>query len=500
LYQYSALQVKGYGIVAGLAGTGSSECPPELRRALAKYIQARAGKGAVVNPNEFINSMNTAVVEIYGTIPAIAMGGDRFDIKVVALAQTQTTSLAGGTLYTAELKEMSRLFRFDQYSATLGYAQGPIYIDKLSDGTTPTNGYVLGGGLVSQSVRLAMGLYKANYLMSSAIRNRVNERFGQGTAKAISPNELEFAIPEKYSRQRAKFLMMLKLLYLSEDSTLRQKRIDMLVKSLAEDEDKVTSEHSLEAIGRMAVNTISPLLLSENETVRFHAARCTLAIGDNRSLGVLQDIARDEKSKLRIAAIEAIGLNAKRDIAEPILERMLSDSDFSVKLAAFNQLSRLGGIAISRTNVGGKFFIDQVSRKGPTIIYVSREEVPRIVVFGGPVSCEKGIYVESADRSIMINAAADGKGLSVMRKLPNRPRLVGPLTCGFELTDLVRCLCEDPDIKDNPLVRTGLGASYMDVLPVLSKMCEIGAIRAEFIAGGVTEAGAFMERAEAKER
>ena len=56
LYQYSAVGVMGYGIVAGLPGTGSSECPPELRNALTKHIQTSTGRDTVVNPNRFINS------------------------------------------------------------------------------------------------------------------------------------------------------------------------------------------------------------------------------------------------------------------------------------------------------------------------------------------------------------------------------------------------------------------------------------------------------------
>ena len=142
LYQYSAVPVKGFGIVAGLAGTGSSECPPELRTALSKYILANTGS-AVVSPNKFINSLNTAVVEIYGTIPAVASRGEAFDLKVVAFSRTQTTSLAGGTLYTADLKEMARLVRFNMYSATLAEAHGPVYVDETA-GDGRTSGQAVG--------------------------------------------------------------------------------------------------------------------------------------------------------------------------------------------------------------------------------------------------------------------------------------------------------------------------------------------------------------------
>jgi hypothetical protein len=143
--------------------------------------------------------------------------------------------------------------------------------------------------------------------------------------------------------------------------------------------------------------------------------------------------------------------------------------------------------------VGGKFFVDQISRKGPRIIYVSREEVPRIVMFGTPIECEEGIFVESPDKNIVINARPGEKHMSVMRRLPGQPRLVGPLLSTHELTDVIRTLCEDPQLEATPLLRPGLGASYSDMVSVLSKMCRIGAVRAEFKTGDLTEAGSFLQ-------
>lgn len=496
LYQNSAAAVKGYGIVAGLAGTGSSECPPELRSALSKYIQQQMGPDAIINSDDFINSRDTAVVEVYGTIPAIASKGDRFDVTVVAFSRTQTTSLAGGTLYTTELKEMSRLVRFDQYSATLAKAQGPIFVDRIEGQTVNANGYVLGGGLVTEEVRLAIGLFKPSYQMSSAIRNRINERFGPDTAKAISPNEIEFIIPLKYKMQKDKFLAMVQLLYLAEDYGIRKKRVEDIVGNLVKDDNKLISEYALEAIGRNAIDTMSPLLKSEDETVSFHAARCMLSIGDDQAVTTLKTIANDKSSQLRVDAIKAIGLNAKRNVATAMLSQLPGDSDFDVKYAAYEQLVRLGDISVSRNVIGGRFFVDQVNVKGPKTIYISRSVVPRVVIFGSPIFCEDNIFVESADKDIVINARPGEKFVSVMRKLPNRPRLVGPLLASYELSDIIQTLCEDTDIEKKPTLRPGLGVPYSDLIAMLEKMCRTGAVKAEFIAGDLTEASEFLNTTE----
>lgn len=124
LYEFGAIPVRGWGIVAGLAGTGSSECPPALRNVLVKYIRQQIPDKGGIDPDKFIDSLDTAVVEINGVIPVVASKGECFDVEITAFSNTQTTSLAGGRLFKGELKAASRLQRFDQYSKTLAMAAG----------------------------------------------------------------------------------------------------------------------------------------------------------------------------------------------------------------------------------------------------------------------------------------------------------------------------------------------------------------------------------------
>ena len=58
--------MRGIGIVAGLHGTGSSECPPMVRENLEKYIWKQIPAGSGINARAFIESRNTAVVEVFG--------------------------------------------------------------------------------------------------------------------------------------------------------------------------------------------------------------------------------------------------------------------------------------------------------------------------------------------------------------------------------------------------------------------------------------------------
>lgn len=502
LYQAGAIPVRGFGIVAGLSGTGSAECPPMLREILVKYMQKQLTGQAQVDPDRFINSRNTAVVEIYGVIPSLALKGEHFDVKVTALSRTQTTSLEGGHLYTVDLKAITRIAGtelnskiqdYSLFSKILATAQGSVFVDKL-DGPSPNGvaGYVLGGGRAIENVRLSLVLNQSNYMAASTIRNRLNERFGSGIAKALSPSEILLKIPAKYTDDKQRFLEMIRLLYLAENYDLQQKRIRMLTQNLAESEEKLAAEIALEAIGKAAATELSALLKSTDRKTRFHAARCILMIGDDRGLAVLRSISRDKNSPRRIEAIKAIGSGARRKSAIAILSRLLGDTDFKARLAAYEQLRKLEDISISKMVVGGDIVVDSVVYRGPKVVYVSRAESPQIILFGSPIFCQRDIFVKSDDGSIVVNAAAKDKYISLLRKHPTRPKVIGPLRSTFKLTDVISSLADSAVAEKTTRSRPGLGVPYSDLIALLRRMCDSGAVKATFIADDLTTVGTNM--------
>ncbi|MHC5059963.1 MAG: flagellar basal body P-ring protein FlgI [Planctomycetota bacterium] len=497
LYEFGEIPVKGWGIVAGLAGTGSSECPPVLRDVLIKYIQQQVSGESRIDPGGFIDSLDTAVVEIRGVIPAIASKGQNFDLHVTAFSSTQTTSLAGGILYPAELKEVSRLQRFDQYSKTLAKAQGPIFINKLdTDSSSELAGHVLGGGTVGDNVRISLILPEPDYRIASIMRNRLNGRFGPGTARAVSASEIQLTIPARFKDNKNTFLVMATSMYLTDDKQSQQNRIEMLVSKLSRGEDVASSQIALMAIGKAALDELAPLLDSPDQNVRFHAAACMLNIGHDRSLPVLREIVKNPESPYRIEAVRVIGTSAKRNDAIPLLDRLLADRDFDVRFAAYEQLRRLGDVSVSQIFVGGDFFVDSVMTPGEKTIYVSRSGGARVVLFGSPIYCKDNIFIESEERKITINAGAGDKYISVMRKHPKSSRLFGPLRSSFKLADLIRTLGQKMPSEDKSLMLPGLGAGYSQITVLLKKMVENGAVEAQFRAGPMAQTNTGENKAQ----
>jgi len=490
--QSPELPVRGFGIVAGLFGTGSSECPVELRPELEKFIWQQVPQAGAISPRRFIESLDTAVVEVIGVIPAMASAGQSFDIIVRPLSETQTTSLSGGYLYTTDLKEMSRYTQFNQFANTIARAQGPIFTDRNAQPGQPA-WYVLGGGYPIANSNISLLLNKPDFLAAGTIRNRINERFGLKTANAVSAGEILITIPAAYQYDKLRFLSIIRRLYLAEQSALKSKRIQTLIGQLQTESDKFTAEVSLEAIGRPALDELAPLLKSDDAAVRFHAARCMANIGDTRPLGVLREFIFDPQSPYRAEAIQTVGRTMRLSDAEPILLRALGLDDMNLRIIAYETAAAAKSVHISRTLIAGSFYVDRVLCGGDKVVYAMRKDRPGIVIFGSPVRCSDNLFIKSDDEQVTLNARPGDKFLSVSRKHPARPRVIGPLASGFELTQIVRTLGEPPEVKQGSTALPGLALSYNQIIELIEKMCKNGVLNASFVQGELTKAGTLMQ-------
>lgn len=207
-----------------------------------------------------------------------------------------------------------------------------------------------------------------------------------------------------------------------------------------------------------------------------------LNMGDDRGLEILIKTAMNNGSAYRVEAMEAIAKGARRNDAVVILRQFLRDADFNIELAAYEQLRRLEDVAITRELIGRNFYLEQVSQAGCKAIYVFRSGQPRIVLFGAPIYCRDNFLVRSGDGNIAIASRRGEKYVSVTRKHPTRPVVIGPLRSSFKVGDIIQVLCEEPP-KEGEEGHGGLGVSYAEVIALLKQMCDKGVVQAEFRAG-----------------
>jgi len=490
VFSFESIPVEGYGLVGGLSGTGSSECPAPVREYLKQYILQQLTEDKV-NVDELISSHDTAVVVVQGTMPTAVPKNQYFDVRVVALPGTQTTSLEGGWLYGAELKAIGG---FGIAMKALATAKGPVFIDTLSPNETNKKiGYILAGGRVLDEYEINLGLRRPDYKTASLICSKLNGRFGTGTARAVSPSQIELKVPAAYKKQKQRFVSIVKAIYLTETPEATRERINTFVKKLAVSEDKYASETALEAIGNESLSKLAALLNSSQEQVRLGAARCMLNLGSDGGLNTLREIASNKDSAYRVEALEAITTSASRNDAIAISRNLLRDSDFNIRLAAYENLRKLDDIVVTQKLIARDFYLEQIAQTEHKGIFVSRSGQPRIVLFGAPIYCHDNIFIQSADGNITINAPAGQKYVSIVRKHPKRPNVMVQLKSSFELSDIIQTLCEEP-LKKTKQEHRGLNVSYAEAITLLKQMSDKGAVEAKFWAGPLPKIDLIIKR------
>lgn len=481
----ASIAVEGYGLVGGLRGTGSAECPARIRAYLVRYILAQL-PGEKIDPDKLISSLNTAVVRVDGVMPTVAWKDEHFDVRISALPGTQTTSLEHGWLYRAELKATGT---FGVATRIVANAEGAVFIDKTGAAALDERtGYVLAGGEAADEYRMNLEVRNPNYERTSRIRNRLNERFGYDTARAASPSRIELTVPAKYRGREQRFVAMASATYLDQTPELVNRRVMAFVRQLAVSPDKDAAEIALEAMGKQSLSKLPVLLSSSDEEVRFRTARCMLNLGSERGLQTLREIAMDRGSAYRLQALEAITAGAGRNHAAAIARRLLLDEDVDVQLGAYEQLRRLDDMVLTRAIVGRRFSLEQIAQSRDKMIFAARSGQPRIVLFGVPIVSRSDIFIQSADGEIIINAPAGQQYVSLIRRHPKRPDAVVQLKSSFDLADIIRTLCAEPLGKAEEGPR-GLGISYADVMALVKQMCDKGAVRAQFRAGPLPKIG-----------
>ncbi|MDD5063190.1 MAG: flagellar basal body P-ring protein FlgI [Phycisphaerae bacterium] len=490
VFPFDPIPVEGYGLVGGLSGTGSSECPAQIREYLKQYILKQLDEEKV-NVDELINSPDTAVVLVQGIMPTAVPKNQYFDVSVSALPGTQTTSLEGGWLYGAELKAIGG---FGVAMKPLATAKGPVFVDTLSPGkTNKKNVYIMAGGRVLNEYEINMGLSQPDLRIASLICSKLNGRFGYGAARAVSASQVELKVPAAYKKQKQRFVSIVKAIYLSETPEATRERISTFIQKLAVSKDKYTAETALEAIGNESLSKLAALLNSSQEQVRLRTARCMLNLGSDDGLNTLREIALNKDSAYRVEALEAITTSAKRNDAIAIARKVLRDNDPNITLAAYENLRKLDDLIIRQTLIARNFYLEQISQTEYKGIFVYRSGQPRIVLFGAPIYCRDDIFIQSEDGSITINAPAGQKYVSIIRKHPKRPNVMMQLKSSFELGDIIQTLCEEP-LKKAKEDRRGLNVSYTEAIALLKQMCDKGAVEAEFQAGPLPKIDLIIKR------
>lgn len=479
--------LRGFGLVVGLSGKGSSDCPTSIREYLLENLTKELGPLGTVDrrklptPAELIDSLDTAVVEVTGIVPAGSQKNARFDVVVRALAGTSTQSLEGGLLWPTDL-------RFWDVSATgggllegsvLARAEGPVFVNPLGeDGRgepDPRQGTILGGGHAIEARPFRLTLLRPNYSLARAIANRVNERFGQNprSAEAISMGYIELHTPPAYVRDPRRFRDLVAQMYIESRPAALQEKLNQLAEyAVLPEVDLNRVALAWEAIGRAAVPHLKPLYVHADLNVRFYAARAGLRLGDLAALPVVAATAAAGPPQRRIAAARELGECDSPQIGA-YLAPLLSDENPEIRIAAYEALLQRGHPTIRSTSFRHlldrdqiNFILDVVDCDGPPLIYVRRTRLPRIAIFNSRLAVNPPVFYAPPDESVVVHTVDGSRDLRVYGK---RRRMSEEVVLPPRVVELITLLAELPERDELDRLR-GLGLPYSAVVRALASL------------------------------
>jgi Flagellar P-ring protein/HEAT repeats len=488
------LRLRGFGIVVGLGDKGSSECPTHIKNRLVQEMLKKRGlsrrRGQHISPTALIADPDTAVVAIEGEIPAAALSGTRFDLTVRALPGTQTTSLEGGWLFPCDLK----IFRATGGSSWIQGKQvatgsGPVFINpfgRSKDSATKSDvrrGLVIGGGKSLEDRRVRLMLTTPSYQRSTAIAERINERFGTravDVADAISPSEVRVHIPQAYEHEPKHFLELVQRLFLPTHPGFRPARM----KELAEEFAKASAPHveialAWEAMGRTVLPSVQRFYDDTYPPRSFHAASAGVRLGDPTAVDILESHLLRDRGRFQLAAIRVLsGAHDLPRAARP-LRRALSDDDPRIRVAAYEALRDRGDPTVTTIEIGeGDFALDLVRSNSQDMIYATRTEDARIALFADDaIQAHPPLFYGLPDDSLIIDAEPNAENLTLVRRSKHTGTASPAIRSGFDVAQLIRLLGDKPPASASESV-TGLGVRYSSILLVLSELSKAGSIEA----------------------
>ncbi len=210
----------GYGLVAGLKGTGDSD-GTYYYQPVANML---ARMGINVNPGDVKGkTKNIAAVIVTAKLPTMLRPGSKIDVEVSSIGDCK--SLLGGTLFTTPLKGLD--------NNVYAVAQGPVSIGGFAAGglstaikNTPNTGTVPNGAIVEREVpvllnkknRLEILLNVPDFTTSTRVAGKINERLGGIFAKADGPSAVSLIVPDAFNDKVVELIATVERIDVSVDT------------------------------------------------------------------------------------------------------------------------------------------------------------------------------------------------------------------------------------------------------------------------------------------
>ncbi len=199
-------QLRGYGLVVGLNGTGDSNL-----EFTSKSLKRMLDKLGMKLDGEDVASQNVAAVIVTATLPPFARAGNKLDVSVNSIGDA--SSLKGGTLIQTPLRAADK----NVYAV----AQGPMLApdDHLTVAKIP-NGAMVERDIEAEFSHRKMYRFTLNnpdLTTAARMAKTINMDLGGKYATAVDPGTVDFIVPFAYEGKGVELLSVIESLKVFPD-------------------------------------------------------------------------------------------------------------------------------------------------------------------------------------------------------------------------------------------------------------------------------------------
>jgi len=462
------IKLESVALVTGLDNTGSDPPPGQQRDLLKGEMQSHEVKDA----DAILASPKTSMVLLRAYLPPGVQKGDPLDVEVSVPGRSETTSLRGGWLMLARMRQMEPMGGTVRMGNVDGLAEGDVLIDALfegkSDRVLETRGRVLGGARsrTTREIGLALGKSDASIRMTTLIGKAINQRFftidagvKKGVANPERDNYLGLGISPRYKHNLARYLRVVRNIALRENPIERTNRLQLLEKKLLEPTSCWLAAIQLEAIGTEAIASLKQGLKSADPEVRFYSAEALAYLDQPEAAAPLAEAAKNEPA-FRWHALAALS-TLTHVAALDALSELLHVPSIETRYGAFRSLRlRNGNDPTTKGEVlEARFRYHVLASDAEPVIHLTRSRVPEIVLFGHEQKL-KDLKLLAAGKRIMITPLESGE-LRAGRYEPGQETVYEVFTP--EVDKLIRTIVK-------------LGGGYSEVIECLQEAKQKGCL------------------------
>lgn len=496
-----AFQVSGYGVVVNLNGTGDSKAPNAVRQyIIEEMFKHRVGSPSTEiktpSPEAMLRDPRVAIVEVDGFLPPGVRKGQRFDVQVSAIPDSDTTSLAGGDLLQTELRIMGANPN-DPRGAVNVYARGegavfvnPAYALDPKASQDPKArlslrfGIAMNGASALEDRSLGLRLRAPSLRMSRYIEDRIDSRFQEMkpdvVAAAQDEGMVQIYVPLNYGGDWEHFSQVVMHLYLNGSPEFSASK----AKELADEAVKPDAplgdiSFAWEGLGKAAIPVILErnLMSHPSQDVAYAASRAAAFVGETSAMQALVNIARTPNHKFQINALQSLAaLHNSPAINEKIRELLNSDQTL-VRLEAYKMLLKNNDPAVNQIPVGKIFALDVIRCEAPPVVYATRLGEPRIAVIGNKPQLQMPITFSAMEGRLTISSDTSNRFVTIFYRPAEPPTGVHTRALAKQLEPIK--IISSPDLAE-VIARLGgtggdgstrtLSFNYGQIVSILSNL------------------------------